>query len=62
MEYFDKGVNPMNAVRATRAIDALLRFAIQKRLISSEDKLYAQNLLLDIMKMDACLLYTSRCV
>ena len=43
----------MDAVRATRAIDALLRFAIEKRLIAPEDKLYAQNLLLDIMKMDA---------
>ncbi len=39
--------------RATRALLGLVNFAESQGLIASYDRVYAQNLLLDAMRMDA---------
>ena len=41
------------ALRATEAMERILSFAMREGLIEEEDRLYARNLLLDAMRMDA---------
>ena len=41
------------AMRATEAIELIVAFAVREQLIEEEDRRYARNQLLDVMRMDA---------